>query len=207
MAVNLYFDHNYNHTEQNLIEDLTIEAIKQRGVDVVYIPRTSVTRDDILGEDSLAKFENQFMIEMYLETIDGFEGQGDILSKFGLQIKDTADLVVSKKRFREIMLPLGIKRPLEGDLIYFPISKSIFEVNFVEHENPFYNLGKLHTFKLTVELFTYNNEKFDTGSVDIDRIEDDYSSENILTINDNEVIEDEKTDVVDFNETSPFGEF
>jgi len=172
---------------------------------VVYIPRTSVSRDEILGEDTIAKFENQYIIEMYLETVDGFEGQGDLLAKFGLQIKDTADFVVSKKRFREVMV--GMQRPLEGDLLYFPLSRSIFEINFVEHENPFYNLGKLHTFKLSCELFTYNNEEFNTGSVDIDRVETDHSNESLITINDNEQIETESNDIFDFDEDSPFGEF
>jgi hypothetical protein len=206
MAVNLYFDHNYNKSEQSLIEDLTIEAIKMHGMDVVYIPRSSISRDDILGEDIIAKFENSEMIEMYLETVDGFENQGDLLAKFGLQIKDNATFVVSKKRYEEVMI--GSSRPYEGDLIYFPLSSSLFEINFVEHENPFYNLGKLHTYKLTCELFTYNNEEFNTGHVDIDRVEDDHSNDVILSINDNDIMEQEATNtVVDYTESNPFGEF
>lgn len=206
MAVNLYFDHNYNNSEKNLIEDLTVEAIKMHGIDVVYIPRTSISRDEILGEDILARFEQQYMVEMYLDSVDGFEGQGDLMAKFGLQIKDTASFVVSKRRFEEVMV--GIIRPLEGDLIYYPLSRGLFEINFVEHENPFYNLGKLHTYKLSCELFTYNNEEFDTGHVDIDRVETDHSNEAILNINDNELIETEATDdVMDYDESNPFGNF
>lgn len=205
MAISHYFNNNYNKTEQNLIEDLTIEAIKIHGIDVVYIPRNSVTRDDLLGEDSIAKFDSEYTIEMYLETVDGFEGQGDFLSKFGLQIKDTADFVVSKKRFEQVLDGSGLGRPREGDLIFFPLSKGLFEINFVEHENPFYNLGKLHTYKLTCELFTYSQEEFDTGIPEIDRVEDDQSNINILGINDNDTIDTEKDTVMDYSEDNPFG--
>lgn len=175
------------------------------GVDVVYIPRSEFNNDELLGESIISKFEEQYTIEMYLESVDGFGGQGDLMSKFGLQIKDNADFILSKRRFDDV---IGLSRPKEGDLIYFPLSKGLFEINFVEHENPFYQLGKLHTYKLTCELFTYSNETFETGLLDIDRIEEDHSNENILNINDNDLLQTEADEtVVDYTEENPFGEF
>ena len=173
MARNPYFK-DYSG-EQNVAEDLTIETIKTMGRDVFYIPRSIVTKDDIFGEDILSKFSNAYDIEMYIQSVDGFEGEGDIISKYGLQIKDRVELLVSKRRFeQEITTVSGITRPREGDLIYFPLSKSIFEINFVEHENPFYQLGKLYVYKLSCELFSYDEkQEIDTGITDIDVVEDD----------------------------------
>lgn len=206
MATSFYFDHHYNRTEQNLIEDLTIEAIKLNGIDVVYIPRDSIDRDRLLGEDELARFEEKYLIEMYLETVNSFQGPGDMMAKFGLQIKDTADFIVSKRRFEEVITTLS--RPREGDLIYFPLSKGLFEINFTEHENPFYNIGKLHSYKLTCELFTFNNEEFNTGIDVLDRIEIDHSNEKVLEINDNSDIQDAaQNEIVDYSEKNPFGEW
>lgn len=221
MATNFYFDHFQNRTEQNLIEDLTIEAIKMYGVDMIYMPRDTIERDDIFGEDIISKFDANYMLEMYVETVDGFEGGQDVLAKFGLQIVDQATFVVSKRRFEETVF--GKVRPMEGDLIYFPLSNSIFEVNHVEHENPFYQLGKLHTYKLTVELFTYSHEKFDTGFDEIDRVNDDRDAGSEVERGDNIDIQIEADEVLDksprdteypntshdhgFNPDNPFGEF
>lgn len=205
MATNFYFEQHYNRPEQDLLEDLTIESIKMHGIDLVYIPRESIDRDVVLGEDQLARFEEKYIIEMYLVTVDGFQGDGDLMAKFGFQIKDSAEFAVSRRRFQEV---IGKVRPNEGDLLYYPISKGLFEINFVDHENPFYNLGKLHTFGLTVELFTYNNETFDTGLTDIDRIEDDHSNDVMIEINDNTEIQEEAVErVVDYDESNPFGTF
>ena len=161
--------------EQNVTEDITIETIQVMGRDMVYVPRTSVTRDDLFGEDTTTKFENGFPLEMYIQSVDGFEGEGDILSQYGLQIKDRVELIVSRKRFEEeVKLFTGITRPQEGDLIYFPLSKTLFEINFVEHENPFYQLGKLYTYRLSCEVFTYSiDQEIDTGIEDIDVVEDE----------------------------------
>ncbi len=221
MATSFYFDHYQNRSEQNLIEDLTIEAIHQRGMDVIYLPRETLERDNIFGEDIRAKFQDDYLIEMYFDSVDGFEGDGNFLANFGMQIKDTATLVVSKRRFEETIS--NKIRPMEGDLIYFPLANAIFEVNFVEHENPFYQLGKLYTYKLTVELFTYNNEEFNTGDPTIDSIMDDFSIEKEIEPADNEelqveadiiVIEHEpsqpierenpKADFLNFDEDDPF---
>ena len=128
MATNFYLDHYQNKSEQNLIEDLTIEAIKFHGMDVIYLPRETFERDNIFGEDIRTLFSNKYLIEMYFETVDGFEGDGNFLSNFGMQIKDTASLVVSKRRFQEIVW--DNLRPMEGDLIYCPLANAIFEINF-----------------------------------------------------------------------------
>lgn len=173
MSKNPYFK-DYSG-EQNATEDLTIETIQVMGREMVYVPRTTVSRDILLGDDNTTKFENGFPLEMYIQSVDGFEGEGDILSQYGLQIKDKIELIVSKRRFEEeIKLLTGISRPLEGDLIYFPLSKTLFEINFVEHENPFYQLGKLYTYRLSCEVFTYDiDQEIDTGIQDIDVVEDD----------------------------------
>jgi hypothetical protein len=172
MARNPYFK---DYTgEQNIVEDLTIEMIQTMGRDMVYIPRTLVNEDKLFGEDSTSKFDDGYEIEMYIQSVDGFEGEGDVLAKFGIQIKDRMELVVSRKRFEEAVGSYeNTTRPQEGDLIFFPLSNTVFEINFVEHENPFYSLGKLFTYKLSCEVFTYSQEVIDTGYSEIDKVEDE----------------------------------
>ena len=171
MAKNSFFKHTSN--EQQVVEDLTIETIKIHGQDMVYIPRTLVNNDELFGEDSISKFESGTEIEMFVESVDGFEGDGDFISKFGLEIRDSMSLVVAKKRFQQ---ELGMSRPKEGDLIYFPLSNGLFEIKFVEHENPFYQLGKLYTYKLSCELFQYSQEDIETGWSDVDSVETAHQS-------------------------------
>jgi hypothetical protein len=174
MAKNSYFRRNIG-SEQRLIEDLTVEAIKMHGEDMVYIPRTLMNEDKLFGEDTQSKFDDGYSLEMYIESADGFEGDGDFVSKFGLEIRDSVSLIFSKKRFEQVVTvnEASIPKPREGDLIYFPLSKGLFEIKFVEHENPFYQLGKLHTYKVSCELFVYSHEEIDTGYSDIDALEDD----------------------------------
>ena len=174
MAKNSYFRRNIG-SEQRLIEDLTVEAIKMHGEDMVYIPRTLMNEDKLFGEDTQSKFDDGYSLEMYIESADGFEGDGDFVSKFGLEIRDSVSLVFAKKRFEQVVTvnEASIPKPREGDLIYFPLSKGLFEIKFVEHENPFYQLGKLHTYKVSCELFVYSHEEIDTGYSDIDALEDD----------------------------------
>jgi hypothetical protein len=163
-----------SNREQDLVEQLTVETIKSMGRDMVYIPRTLVNKDDLFGEDSISKFDDGYPVEMYVQSVDGFEGEGDILSTFGIQIKDKINLVVSKRRFEEsVGVYADITRPKEGDLIFFPLSNTLFEINFVEHEYPFYQLGKLYTYLLSCEVFTYSQEDIDTGFSNIDKIETD----------------------------------
>ena len=132
-GINIYFDQVGNKEEQNLLEDLVIESIQIHGINCFYLPRTLVNEDELYGEDTLSKFNFATPIEMYLESLDGFTGDGDFISKFGLEIRDSINLTVSKKRFRETMNEstyYDIDIPREGDLIYFPISKGLFEIKF-----------------------------------------------------------------------------
>jgi hypothetical protein len=169
MATNPYF-YNYGN-EQNLVEDITIEIIKATGQDCLYIPRKYFNIDKLFGENPASSFSKTYTLEMYLQSYKGFEGT-DIISQFGIEIKDKVTLVFARKRFKdEITInDTSITRPREGDLIYFPLSKSLFEINFVEHENPFYPLGKLYSYYITAELFTYSYEKIDTGVDVLDEV-------------------------------------
>ncbi len=169
MAVNPYF-YNYGN-EQNLVEDMTIEIIKATGQDCLYVPRQYLNIDKIFGENPASSFTKTYTLEMYLQSYKGFEGT-DIISQFGIEIKDKVTLVFARKRFSEeiTLNDITITRPREGDLIYFPASKSLFEINFVEHENPFYPLGKLYSYYITAELFTYSYEKISTNISYIDSV-------------------------------------
>jgi hypothetical protein len=180
-TTNLYFNNHGFFGEQNLIENLIIESIKMYGVEVFYMPRTLVAEDTLFGEDVLSKFEEAYPLEMYVKSVDGFEGDGDFLSKFGLEIRDQMVLTVARRRFgEEISLADTTEeagRPVEGDLLYFPLNGKIFEVKFVEHESVFYQMGSLQTYDLTLELFEYSHERIDTGIQQIDAIEDAYSGD------------------------------
>jgi hypothetical protein len=187
MALNAYFDQGGGldgtgySLEQNLIENLYTEAIKIYGFDIYYIPRTLVNVDNIFLEDELSKFTSAHPIEMYLQSVDGFEGEGDFLSKFGVEIRDRASFVVVKSRWttevdnNASLIVEG--RPNEGDLLYFPLTKGLFEITFVEHENIFYQANNIFTYRLDVERFVYSSEKIDTGVTAIDAIEDNHSTD------------------------------
>ena len=176
MAKNPYFLD--NTSEQKLIEDITKETISSMGRRVYYIPRVNFNTDYLYGESSVTKFKGSYSIVAYVNSVNGFEGQGDLITKFGIDLKDRVELVISKVDFSEIITSSNgeIKRPREGDLIYFVDSDTLFEINFVEHENPFYPLGKRYTYVLTCETFTYSNEDIDTDQSFIDDVETDYSS-------------------------------
>ena len=168
MATNLYFNNVASHTEQELINSLTSEVIKIHGIDVFYIPRTVVKEDLIMGEDVLSKFTTAYEIEMYLKGTEGFGGEGDLVSKFGLDVRDEVIFTVHKDRFE---LATDMTKPLEGDLVFLPMNKGLFEIKFVEHEQPFYQGGKNYSFDITCELYQYSQEQLETGIADIDDIE------------------------------------
>lgn len=185
MATNPYFKKDYSG-EQDVLEDLTVELIKTMGRDMFYIPRNILDMDSLFGEGKQVNYTDGIPLEMYIDSVSGFDGQGDIASKFGIEIKDNIMLTLSKKRFKQEVQTrfVDITRPREGDLIYFPLAKAIFEINFVEHENPFYQFGKLFSYKLTCELFTYNQEEVQTGNTDIDAVvSDNQQYVSVLTIN------------------------
>ena len=169
MAKNYYFENYENSMEQSLIEDLVVESIQIYGVDVWYIPRTIVAKDDILNEDDLSTFDNAYLVEMYVKSVDGFEGEGDFLSKFGLQIRDSITMTMAQRTYElEIGISSEINRPREGDLIYLPLNNKFFELQHVEHEAIFYQIGSLQTYDLRAELFEYSGETFNTGDATID---------------------------------------
>lgn len=172
MPRNVYFSQAVR-SEQNLYEDLVIESLKIFGQDVYYIPRTLVERDTILGEDPASSFDDAYLIEAYIDNQDGFEGAGDLYQKFGLEIRDEANFIISKRQWERLIglynnTLENVHKPKEGDIIFLPLSNSFFEITFVEHEKPFYQLSNLPVYTLTCSLFEYSEEKFDTGVSDID---------------------------------------
>ncbi len=178
MATNVFFSPKVR-SEQMLYEDLLIESLKMYGQDVTYIPRTLVNRDEIMGEAIASTFDAAYNIEMYIENPEGFDGEGDLFAKFGVEIRDQATLVVSRYRWEQL---IGVQnnminnsRPSEGDLIYLPLSNSLFEIAHVEHEQPFYQLSQWPTYKLRIEKFEYSNETMDTGISAVDVIDDTHS--------------------------------
>lgn len=279
MATNVYFNNFSYGREQDLVEDLTIEAIKIYGHNVQYLPRTRVNTDHLFGEDTLSTFDEGINIEMYIKNVEGFEGEGDLLSRFGLQIRDSVTFTVARKRFDQaitspkILTEVGynlifeegdnntpsrqfltgsketnafelegddyfnnINRPQEGDLIYFPMVGKIFEIMFVEHEQIFYQTGRLQTYDIRCELFEYSSERINTGNTEIDLIEDTYSQDvlqyqftledasGVVNLEDggtllqeytiettdrsanNQFFQVQSESILDFSETNPFSE-
>ena len=177
MALNPFFLQG-SANEQNLMQELINEQLKIYGVEVTYIPRKIVNRSTVLEELETSRFDDNFLLEAYVDTFDGYGGQGDIMTKFGLTLKDELTITISRERFEEFIAPfleampdneiVVDTRPREGDLIYFPLGGRLFEVKFVEHEDPFYQLGKTYVYKLQCELFEYEGEVIDTSIEEID---------------------------------------
>ena len=159
-------------SEQSLYEDLIVESLQIYGQDIYYVPRTLVSRDNILGEDPASKFDDAYLMEAYLENIDGFEGAGDLMSKFGLEIRDEATFVISRRVWERLVGKFSTNvsdpRPQEGDVIFLPMTNSFFEINFVEDDSPFYQLSNLPVYRMQCSLFEYADEDFDTGIETID---------------------------------------
>ena len=174
MATNHYFNHYGTDTpDQKLVESIVIESIKSFGIDVHYMPRTEINTDSIFGEDRISKFEDARMVEVYIKSIDGFEGDGTFVSNFGLEVRDQITFTIARRRFIDLNFETGNrdKEPLEGDLIFFPLSDSLFEIKHVQDTNVFYQMGGLQTFDLVCELFEYADEAIDTGIEELDKIE------------------------------------
>jgi hypothetical protein len=200
---NRFFNQYGTATEQNVLEDLIIESLKIYGINAYYLPRTHVNLDLLFKEDASMKFDDSLEIEMYLKTYDGYMGQNDFISKFGLQIDESLTFTVAKKRFSQILQPklmteysynfkledgdllrqeidydqdyTGYIRPKEGDLIWFPFTRDLFEIKFVEVIETLFQLGKLYTYELRCDKYEYSSEVLDTGNTDIDQLETDYS--------------------------------
>ena len=184
MATNSFFTQGTTG-EQDLVGSLVTEQIKMFGKDVYYIPRTLVDRDSVFEEDSLSAFNGAYLIEAYIEDATGFRGDGDMFSKFGVRISDQVTFIISRERFTAAVddnAQLIVEgRPNEGDLIHLPMANKTFEIQFVEHEIPFYQLGKVHVWGLRCELFEYSDEDFNTGVAEIDAVEVNFA--NAVTIN------------------------
>lgn len=221
-----------------MIENLVVESIKIYGHDVKYVPRTIQDKDKIYGEDKqTSKYSRAIDVEMYIKNVEGFEGEGDFLSKFNLQIRDQITFTIARRTFTdEVGDILLINRPREGDLVYFPLNKKLFEIKFVEHESVFYQLGSLQMYDLKCELFEYNSELFETGigeidalytnsSLDMERFtlllqtggqlhteegaviaSEGYVMETIDPAAENDTIELEADTYLDFSELNPFSE-
>ena len=186
MATNLYFSQKVR-SEQNLYEDIVIESLKMYGQDVYYLPRDLVNEDTILGDDVPSRFNSSHKIEMYIENTEGFDGEGDLFTRFGVEIRDEATFVVSRRRWIQQVQRMDSEvtavRPLEGDLIYLPLSNSLFQIMHVEHEQPFYQISNLPVYKMRAQLFEYNDEDLDTNIDVIDKIARDYAYKYALTLN------------------------
>ena len=184
MATNSFFTQGTTG-EQDLVGSLVTEQIKMFGKDVYYIPRTLVDRDSVFEEDSLSAFNGAYLIEAYIEDATGFRGDGDMFSKFGVRISDQVTFIISRERFTAAVddnAQLIVEgRPNEGDLIHLPMANKTFEIQFVEHEVPFYQLGKVHVWGLRCELFEYSDEDFNTGVTEVDALEVNFA--NAVTIN------------------------
>ena len=193
MATNPYFSQG-KRSEQNLYEDIIIESLKIYGQDIYYLPRDIVNEDKLFGDDVPSKFNSAYKIEMYIDNVDGFDGEGDLFSKFGVEIRDAATFVVSRRRWTQTIArydnEITVMRPAEGDLLYIPFSKKLFQIMHVEHEMPFYQLQNLPTYKLRCELFEYNDEDFDTGIVGVDKIEESFAYEYVLNLSDTDSADD-----------------
>lgn len=179
MAVNAYFS-NGSTSEKSLYEDLIIESIRIHGVNTYYCPRTIQKYNKVLNEDEVSVFEDATLIEGYIASIDGYEGDGTLMSKFGLEIRSQLKMVFARKTWNRLV---GINgkgfnsvRPSEGDLIYIPMCKGLFEVKFVELESPFYQLKQLPVYTVTCELFEYRSEVIDTGIAEIDAFQSKFAS-------------------------------
>lgn len=237
MATNLFFNNYGASQEQTLYEDLIIEAIKVYGVDVYYIPRTVVNVDNVFKDPEYSTYGSAISVEMYIKNVDGFEGDGSFLSKFGIQVRDQIVFTMAQRTFaNEVSNYTYEERPREGDLIWFPFTKSLFQIKYTDVKAIFYQLGTLQTYDITCELYEGNSDQFQTG---IAAIDDKYNkftldmvnngvlletgdqllteygfnlmleSESIELIDpqaENDYIEQEADKILDFSEFDPFSE-
>ena len=223
MPVNSLFPRG-SKSETSMIESLIIESIKQYGREFYYMPRKLVALDELFGEDPLSKFDYAYQIEGYLDNVDNFAGNSMFMNKFGMFIEEQGQVTIARKRWEQLVSNHGEaiipSRPAEGDLLYFPTTKGLFEIKFVEHQNPFYQLGRLYVYKLKIELFQYSSERIDTQLDDVNQAALDMSFDILgdLTgeanpikrnsFNNTELQTEAGTGdgVLNFDEQNPFGE-
>jgi hypothetical protein len=222
MATNVFFRNYNNFNEQQLIDDLVIESIRIYGIDIIYIKRSFGAIDRVFNEDDLPLYDETFEFEAYLKNVDGFEGEGDFLSKFGLQIRDQVTFTVANRTFERFVtreVP-SLIRPREGDLLFFPLSEKMYEIKFVEHESIFYQAGTLQVFDMKCELIEFSGQRFQTGREPIDNYFETIDTTGTTTLEAlanteafgsdslarNLVYETEGDNILDFSETDPFSE-
>ena len=183
MPTNHYFSRG-TINEQYLYEDLIIEACQIFGHDVFYLPRTLVNKDELFGESPLSKFSDSYMIEMYMDTVEGYEGEKEIITRFGLEIRDETTFTVSRRRWLDLVSIdsnlITSVRPNEGDWIYMPTVQRLFEISFVDVDDPFFQIDNLPVYKLYARTVEYSDERLDTGIDAIDKIETTYSGDELL---------------------------
>ena len=219
MATNAYFSNYDEFNEQNLIDDLVIESIQIYGVDVDYISGQFNNVDKIFNEDDSPLYDEMYSFEVYVKNVDGFEGEGDFLSKFGLQIRDSVTLTVAIRTFERYVTRTDPTkpRPRENDIIWLPLNKKMYRITYVEHESVFYQAGSLQVYDIKCELMEFSNERFDTGRYDIDDYFDDVNSTStfVTTLSDvanndpmaqNLEFEALADDILDFSDVDPFSE-
>jgi hypothetical protein len=180
MPTNVYFNTGTT-SEQRLYEDLIIEQLKIYGQDVYYLPRKIANKDTIFGEDPASTFDDSYIIEMYVDNTDGYMGEQEIIKKFGLELRDDIKFTVSKLRWETLVSNntdlQESSRPNEGDIVYFPTTKAFFEIQFVEHEQPFYQQSALPVYKLSCTKWEYSSETVSTGVTEIDTSTTDISTD------------------------------
>lgn len=203
MAVSNYFNNFEASNEQVLLEDLVIESIRIYGHNVFYLPRTLDNKDEIYGESSISSYNSSHMIEMYIKSIDGFSGDGNFLSKFGLEIRDQIIFSVAQRIFADDIIAYELTeemtRPREGDLIYFPLNQKCFQVKYVNKFEMFYQLGALQTWEMTCELFEYSSEYMNTGINEIDSLQNhtlDFFNFALRTEDDNFIVDQSNNYIV-----------
>lgn len=207
MPTNKVFNNFTSTKEQDLLESLVVESIRQNGHDVHYIRREGGDVDPLFEEDANAVFSDYTVIEMFIETSEGFEGDAEFLSHFSVEVHDQIKLSVASKTFMDLVGdPEEIDRPREGDLIHIPVTNALFEIKFVEHEEPFYQLGKINKYVLTLEKYVFSHETFSTG---LDEVDDSIAAIDELTEDptaQNDLFETEGDKIIDFSEINPFSE-
>ena len=221
MATSVFFNNFTSSMEQNLIENLIIESIKIYGHDVYYIPRELQNLDEIYGEDSISEYNKSFFVDMYIKDVSGFQGEGDFLSKFNLQIRDQITFTIARRTFfDEIGNVDDLARPQEGDLIYLPLTAAqdnLYEIKFVANDDMMFQQGDYYTFRLDCELFKYSMETINTGFSKIDDMEQEFTKTETTVKdgtyivdnkkpNDNFIIESSASDIIDFTEKDPFSQ-
>ena len=169
MATNFYFNNFGASNEQGLIEDLIIESIRMYGLDMYYIPRTKNNVSDVFNDVQYSTYNNPVFVEMYIQNVDGFQGDGEFLSKFGVEVRDQITFTISQRVFnQEVGIYTNETRPNEGDIIWFPLTASLYQIKYVNKKAIFYQLGALQTYDIVCELYEGNSDIFNTGIAEID---------------------------------------